>query len=468
MKCLTKVIATVGPACEDRKIIKKMILAGVSVFRFNLKHNDLKWHKEVINTIRKESKKMAREVGIMLDLQGPELRLLTKEGKMLEIKKGDEVFLGDVFVSDKKSLVLSKKDVTKSIKIGQKIYIDSGLYEFKVGFSKKGLVVLKAMQDGTIFNGKSVATPGFENNLPALTKDDFSNLAYFSKLKIDYVCLSFCRSANDVKKLKEVLKLDKMKSSIISKIECRSALNNLDEIIKESDGVMIARGDLGVEVPIREISFWQKEIVGRCRILNKPVMVATQMMESMIERNRPTRAEVSDVANAVFDGADCLMLSGETAMGKYPVLVVKQMRSICQFSETKRPIDDLIKNRDNVGDLVVDSVRNLVANSGEITMNKILVFSKSGKTARKISSFRLGIPLIGVTDARHVYKDMFLSYATVPYYKKFGRGRFDVRGEIISELISKKFLLLGDRVIVVHGQNWLVSSSTNEVGVFEV
>ncbi len=468
MTSLTKIIATVGPACEKSEMLKKLIEAGVSIFRLNLKHNDISWHRKIIQNIDTLRKKHGYEVGVMLDLQGPELRLLTKNMVEIEVFRGEEIYLGDVYLADRKSIILSKKDITNKIKLGEKIYIDSGLYEFKVVFSKKGLVVLKSIQDCVIKNGKSVAIPGFENDLPALTRGDFSNLSEFCRLPIDFVCLSFCRSKEDVKKLRQVLKLKNMKVSVVSKIESRTGLNNLDEIIDTSDGVMVARGDLGVEVPIKEIAFWQKEIIRSCRLKNKPVIVATQMMESMVEMAKPTRAEVSDVANAVFDGADCLMLSGETAVGKYPIGVVTYMQSICQFTEYKRSIDRLKRKQLKVGDLMVNSVRNLVVNSKNVSIDKILVFSKSGNTARFISSYRLGIPMVSVTDSKKTIKDMLLSYAIIPYYKKFGSSKFDASGEIIDELMKIGLLKKGERVIVVHGQSWLVSSTTNEVGVFEV
>ncbi len=468
MKCLTKIVATVGPVSEDKGTLARLIKAGVSVFRLNLKHNDISWHKDVVSKIRNVARKLDANVAVMIDLQGPELRLSTDEGKDLEINKGEEICLADVFLKNRKCISLTKSEAIRQIKTGQKLYIDNGLYEFKVIFSKKGLVVLKSYQDCVVKNGKSVAIPGFENNLPALTREDFSYLSNFSKTQVDYVCLSFCRSAEDVKKLRQVLKIKKMKAGIVCKIESGMGLDNLNEIINEGDVVMIARGDLGVEVPMKEVGFWQKEIIKKCRYYNKPVIVATQMMESMIERSRPTRAEVSDVTNAVFDGADALMLSGETAVGKYPVRVVDNMVSICKFIESKRKIDKIRKDKNQVDKLVVDSVRNLVVNSSDVRVDKILVFSKSGKTARLVSSYRLGLPIVGVTDSQLVSNRLLISYGLVPYFKEFGKGRFDPNDKVIDELVKAGLLSKGEMVIVVHGQSWLVSSSTNEVGLFRV
>jgi pyruvate kinase len=468
MSCLTKIVATVGPACEDDKTLGSLIEKGVDVFRFNLKHGDLRWHKRTIKKLRGLAEKKKTTVSVMLDLQGPELRLETAEKKDIDVKRGEEIYIGETFLKDKKSLLLSKNDITKSIKVNQKMHIDNGLYEFVVVFSKKGLLVLKSSQDCTLINGKSVAIPGFDNDLPALTRSDFGYLSSFRKLPVDFVCLSFCRSKDDMEKLKQVLKMKKIRASVVAKIENKSALDNLTDIIKISDAVMVARGDLGVEVPLREVVYWQKEIVKQCRIHNKPVIVATQMMESMIDRPSPTRAEVSDVSNAIFDGTDSIMLSGETAIGKHPIGVVDYMIDIASFSESKRPIGKLKKTYTDIGSLVVGTIRYLVLSVSGQKIDKVLVFSKSGNTARKVSSYRLKIPIIVVTDIKKTFQDMSLSYSVVPYFKKFESDKFDMKGEVINELIKNTLLKKGDRVIVVHGQNWLVSSTTNEVGVFEV
>ena len=468
MKCLTKIVATVGPVSEDKGTIARLIKAGVSVFRLNLKHNAIDWHKNVISKIRGVSRKLGIGVAVMIDLQGPELRLATENDRDLNVSRGEEVCLADVLLKNRKCVSLTKAEAVKKIRMGQKLFIDNGLYEFRVIFKKGGLVILKSYQDCVIKSGKSVAIPGFENKLPALTRDDFSYLSSFSQTDIDYVCLSFCRSADDIKKLRQVLKIKKIRAGIVSKIESNMGLDNLTEIIGESDVIMIARGDLGVEVPMREVGFWQKEIIKKCRYNNKPVIVATQMMESMIERSKPTRAEVSDVTNAVFDGADALMLSGETAVGKYPVKVVDNMVSICKFIETKRKIDRIKKDKNQVDKLVVDSVRNLVVNSRDVKVNKILVFSKSGRTARLISTYRLGLPIIGVTDSRYVANSLLVSYGLIPHFREFNKGKFDINNKIIDDLVKKGLLNKGEMVVVIHGQNWLVSSSTNEVGLFRV
>ena len=468
MNCLTKIVATVGPACEDEKTLASMIDKGVDVFRFNLKHGERQWHKRTIKKLSLLAKKKKVKISTMLDLQGPELRLETLDRKDVEVKKGEELFVGETFLKDKKSLLLSKTDITKDIRLGQKIYIDNGLYEFGVVFSKKGLLVLKSAQDCILINGKSVAVPGYDNDLPALTRSDFAYLSFFRRLQVDFVCLSFCRSKEDIEKLKQVLKMKKINASVVAKIENKIALDNLTEIIVASDGIMVARGDLGVEVPLREVVYWQKEIVKMCRTNNKPVIVATQMMESMIDRSSPTRAEVSDVSNAIFDGTDSIMLSGETAIGKHPLGVIDYMTDIASFSENKRPIGKLRKTYTDIGSLVVGTIKYLVRNASDKKIDKILVFSKSGNTARKVSSYRLKIPIIVVTDIKKTFQDMSLSYSVIPYFKKFESEKFNMKSDVIDELIKNNLLKKKERVIVVHGQNWLVSSSTNEIGVFEV
>ena len=227
MKCLTKIVATVGPACVEEKTLKKMISTGVSVFRLNLKHNDIQWHKNVIKLIGKITNKNRRKVGIMIDLLGPELRVKTNNID-IQVVKDEEICLADTFIPNRKSLTLSKNGITKDIKVNQKIYIDNGLYEFRVVFSKMGLIMLKSKQDCLIKNGKSVAIPGIDNKLPSLTHKDFDVLSSFSRLPIDFVCLSFCRTADDVNKLKQVLLTKKINANIVAKVENSMALKNIE------------------------------------------------------------------------------------------------------------------------------------------------------------------------------------------------------------------------------------------------
>jgi pyruvate kinase len=345
----TKIIATIGPACESEEILKKIISEGMDVARLNFSHNTHEWHGEIIDRLRKISGELNLPVAIMADLQGPRIRTMVESD--IDIKTGEKIMVSDVQsikntkyeIQNTKYFLLDVPNITDGMEVGNEILIEDGTKKLKVIKKEDNFLETEVVNGGTIKNHKGVNLPDSDIKLGALTEKDLKDLKFSLGKGVEFVAASFVKDAADLKELREKIKEfspdngDSVK--IVPKIERKEAIKNIDEIIDESDAVMVARGDLGIELPESEVVIYQKEIVTKCRQKNKPVIVATQMLESMIENPIPTRAEVSDISNAVIDHADFVMLSGESANGKYPVEAVKMMREIIEKVE-ESPLDD--------------------------------------------------------------------------------------------------------------------------------
>jgi len=334
----TKIIATIGPASGDKKILSKMIDAGMDIARFNFSHGKYAEFEKWLNDIRALSVKKNQPIEVMLDLQGPRIRIggdIPKKG--VALKTGDIYSVG--FGKYRKGFIpIDYKNIIRDVRIGTKILLVDGLIELEVIKKEKRFLKARVIQGGRIFPHKGVNIPSEKLSVSSLTKKDLEDIAWGVKHKMDYISLSFTRSAEDIKKLRSIILKKNKKSQIklVPKIEKPQAVKNIKSILKVSDMIMIARGDLGIEAGVEKVPEIQKDIIQKCKEAHKPVIVATQMMESMITNSEPTRAEVSDVANAVFDGANCVMLSGETTVGKYPVQVVQMVERILRESEKKR------------------------------------------------------------------------------------------------------------------------------------
>lgn len=330
----TRIVATVGPACDSADTLRALIGAGTDIFRFNMKHATRDWHDERIARVREIALNAKKKIGILIDLQGPEIRLETVERRDVSFKAGEMVTFRLV-PKDNRDIGIPTKELFSTVKPGTLILIDDGAVELTVN-SEVGSdwFSAKISTDYTIRHRKSINLPGVDIDLPSLIDDDLTKLDMQNIAMVDFVALSFTRTKKDVEILRGELQKRNISAWITAKIENQMALDNLDEIIEAADSVMVARGDLGVETPIEKLAFNQKLIIKKCREKNKPVITATQMLHSMVENPRPTRAEACDVSNAVYDGTDATMLSEETAGGKYPVETVKMMESIVSFTET--------------------------------------------------------------------------------------------------------------------------------------
>jgi len=417
----TKIVATLGPSSSKSKIIEKMILEGVNVFRINFSHADYSLVKEKIKIIRAVDKKLNTSSSILGDLQGPKIRL-GKIEEDCEISVGEdyEFYTDKEFIGNKNKGYVNYNEFAKDLSKGENILIDDGKLIFKVISSdKKSIVKTKVIQGGLLKSNKGVNLPNTKISLPALTKKDLDDAKFIFNNDFDWIALSFVRSKNDITDLKKLMKKNpNHKIPIIAKIEKPEAINNIDEIIEFSDGIMVARGDLGIEIPAEEVPLIQKELVNKAKSSRIPIIIATQMMESMIENLSPSRAEVNDVANSVMDGADAVMLSGETSVGNYPIEVVKSMSSIIKAVENSelikipQPLSNKISKR-----FISDSICSNAANmANDIKAKAISTLTNSGYTAYQISAWRPNAHILVFSSNKKILTQLNLLWGVKAFY----------------------------------------------------
>ncbi len=455
IKKKTKIVATIGPASDTTSKIRDMIKSGVDVFRFNTKHSTTEWHNERIKRVQDSAKKMKRNIGIMIDLQGSEIRIETKDGKDIIVRKNDVISIGFSFHSEKVLMAITDENVFKKLKIGNNILIDDGSIELKIVKKKNDIIDAKVIEGGTVKDRKSLNFPGSNIKLASLIKRDLDNLDSAAKNNVTFVALSFVSSVKDLKILKEEMRKRNMKALTVAKIENQSAIDNIDEIINESDAIMIARGDLGIEVPIERLAFWQKKIIIKCRQKRRPVIVATQMLHSMVNSSRPTRAEATDVANAVLDGTDAVMLSEETAIGRYPVKSVMEMAKILEFNEKNADFDDMEEDSFNPTEFVIGAIAKELEKKNALKQLKIktaVVFSESGYTARVISAFRPKIGIAAITNNKETAEALSLSYGVNSHHAVIDFNNLKIPETIVKNLKKTDSLFKGDTVAVFHGR----------------
>ena len=418
----TKIVATVGPACDTYDKLLALVKAGVNVFRLNFSHGSHEDKLAVINHVRRIIKEEPYNIAILGDLQGPKLRVGDLENGKLILTEGDEfIFTIEKMVGTNKKIYVSYPNLTTDVKIGERIFLDDGKMELsvvKVLNDKE--VLMRVTLGGVLTPKKGVNLPDSVLTMPSMTEKDFEDLEFIIAQKLDWVALSFVRKAEDIINLKKILKANDSKIKVIAKIEMPEALKNLRDIIVESDGVMVARGDLGVEVPIEQVPVIQKDIIRKCMHRAKPVIVATQMMESMLDRTKPNRSEVSDVANAVLEGADAVMLSGETATGLYPTLVVETMSKI--IMEVEKTVydydrDDILTPQPHSPSFVSDAIcysACKLAKDGQATA--LIGMTQSGYTAFMLSSYRPKSPLYIFSKERTLISQLSLSWGVRAFY----------------------------------------------------
>lgn len=467
---LTKIVATLGPASEDEQIIADLIRAGVNVFRFNTKHGTPEWHELRIKKVQKIADRLKRPIGMLLDLQGPELRINTLNGEDVEVIEGKTVKIGITTEIEGVKISLPHSVVFDILQKGDSVLVDDGYIEGEVERVEQDALYIKMLNSGIIKHRKGVNLPGKAINLPSLIETDLKQLDMASINKIDFIALSFARTKEDIEVLRTEMQKRGMQAQIVAKIESQPALDHLDELIESSDAIMVARGDLGIEVPIEQLAYWQKEIITKCRKADKPVITATQMLESMINHPRPTRAEATDVANAVLDGTDALMLSAETAAGSYPVRSVEYMARIAKFNEQKSdPCNDLLEQKSkDTTEQVTNAAVAMIKNQSDTKIDLVLIFTETGYTARTFASYRLNIPILAVTDSRKTVETLTLSYGITPYYTQFPEGDFISPERMIERLREKDVLQPGQSVLVIHGHHWKKPGLTNSLTVVKV
>jgi len=473
----TKIVCTIGPASKEEKIIQKMIRAGMNIARLNFSHGTKKEHALLIKRIRKAAEKLNEPVAILADLQGPRIRVgeLPPQGKKLLL--GEQVILTTNLkkINDKIPVTYSK--LHEDIKIGNRILLADGLIELKVREVKGQDIICEVKNGGVLTSHKGINLPGIKVSLGAITDKDKEDLKFGIKEGVDFIALSFVTQAKEVYDLRYLIKQyeeelgikNKAPIKIIVKIERGQAIENFEEILEATDGVMVARGDLGIEMPPEDVPLIQKEIIDKCLEKAKPVIVATQMLESMIQNPRPTRAEVSDVANAVIDHTDAVMLSGETANGKYPVQVVEIMTKIIETTE-KSTYDDLtIKEQMKKIKPVEEAVGNM-ANilARTIDVKAVLVASLGGRTARLVSRYRPELPIFVATDNERVQRQLNLSWGVIPFVLPSCRSLEELVDHSIGYLKKEKLVWKKDKIIIVAGEPVGRSGVVNLVEIKEI
>ena len=447
----TKIVATVGPACNTYEKLVALVQEGVNVFRLNFSHGTHVQHEAVINLIRRLNAEYNFNVAILTDLQGPKLRVGELEGGAIDLEMGDEFFFtNEKLIGTKEQVYISYPDFAKDVQVGEKILLDDGKIEVLViEITEDARVKVKVTSPGVLFPRKGVNLPDTKISLPSLTEKDLADIDFIVGQHVDWIALSFVRRPEDVTDLKHRLKGKGCTAKVIAKIEMPEALGHLRDIIIASDAVMVARGDLGVELPLQQVPMMQKKIVRMCIHRAKPVIIATQMMESMLDRTRPNRSEITDVANAVLEGADALMLSAETATGMYPELVIRTMSSI--ISEVEK--EETVYNRNLVPQkhspsFVSDA---LCYNACEIAQDldaaALIGMTQSGYTAFMLSSFRPRSPLYIFTKTAPLVNQLSLSWGVQAFFFDKEESIDAVIAEQVEELKALGVLKVGDVVV---------------------
>ncbi len=449
----TKIVATVGPACDTYDKLLELVKAGVNVFRLNFSHGSHEDKLNIIEHIRNINKTEPYNIAILGDLQGPKLRVGEIENNALEVKAGDILtFTNEKCIGNLEKIYVSYPNLAGDVVLGNIIMIDDGKIEVKVSsIEKNGDVKVMVTLGGILSSKKGLNLPDTKISLPALTEKDLIDLEFIIEQKCDWVALSFVRSVQDIVSLREKLNAKQSKTKIIAKIEKPEALLNIRDIIVESDGIMVARGDLGVELPVEQIPLIQKELIRKCIHRAKPVIVATQMMESMIDRVKPNRSEITDVANAVLEGADAVMLSGETATGQHPALVVETMRKIIAEVEKKEyrynRSEDL-KPQPHSPSFQSDAVcYNACKISDDVEAKALIGMTQSGYTAFMLSSYRPFSPLYIFTKERTLVNQLSLSWGVRAFYYAEEDSLDDIIYDQIQILKERGFVNTGDVVV---------------------
>lgn len=468
----TKIVCTIGPACEDKETIRKMIESGMNVARLNFSHGDHEEHKKRIDTIKEVSKELGVYVAILLDTKGPEIRTRKFDKDEIHLKEGEDftITTRDIIGSDHISSV-TYEGLAEDLSVGDKILIDDGLIELEVKEIQGTEIFCRIMNSGIIKNNKGINIPGVKTNLPAITLKDKSDILFGIENSVDFIAASFVRKRQDVLEIKRILEDNSCNDiDIISKIENQQGVDNLMDIITISDGIMVARGDLGVEIPAEEIPLIQKRIIRECNSVGKPVITATQMLDSMMRNPRPTRAEVNDVANAILDGTDAIMLSGETAAGKYPLESIVTMANIAKKTELSLDYKNALKQKARgKNNTITDAISHATCSSAEdLGAAAILAATSTGYTSKMISKFRPMVPIIAATSHEKVARKMALVWGISTIVIDQSKVMEEIFEQSIAKALDEKLIEYGDLIVLTAGVPVGTSGSTNMLRVHVV
>jgi pyruvate kinase len=457
----TKIVATLGPASSTAETIGHLMAAGVDIFRLNFSHGSNYEKLEIIKSVRSLAKNQGRAVGILADLQGPKIRTGRMVNGHLPLAKGDNIVITTEDIVGHPGLIsTSYPDLPNDVEPGDRILLDDGMIELKVIRSEEGLVHCSVVEGGELKDLKGINLPGVQVSTPSLTAKDMIDLEFSLANGIDFIALSFVRKSSDVEELKRIIYEHDLNTPVIAKIEKPEALRNFNQILKAADGIMVARGDLGVEIRAERVPMIQKKIIYACLTAGKPVITATQMLESMIGHSRPTRAETSDVANAILDGTDAIMLSGETASGRFPVEAVKTIDNVARDVEKSGQLKPQTEGHSHSNNIAAAVAEAACTAATTLNAKAIVAFTQSGSTAALISKFRPKLPIIAFTPNDEVRRRLSIYWGV----NTFLVGSLEDTGEqieVVEQMLLAEGFKKGDLVVITMGVPLEARGSTN-------
>ena len=467
----TKIICTIGPASQSEEKLRELMLAGMNVARFNFSHGDHEEQHGKYDRMRKVSKELNLPIAALLDTKGPEIRLRDFEGGKVMLEAGQKFTLTTKEIMGTNEIAsITYKELIHDICAGTTILIDDGLIEMTVEEITDTDIICNVVNGGPVSNHKGVNVPGAELSMPYISESDKNDILFGVELGFDIIAASFVRNKEDVLEVRKILDERNSKMMIISKIENMQGIKNLDEIIEVSDGIMVARGDMGVEVPLEEVPVLQKQIIKKAVAKGKQVITATQMLESMMHNPRPTRAETTDIANAIYDGTTAIMLSGESAQGQYPVEAVQTMARIAERTEEDIDFAGRLKKREVPGDgNITTAISHATCTlAADLDVKAIICVTMSGFTASMISRFKPSCPIIGCTVKRLVWRQLNLQWGVMPLLIQEENTAEDLFHAAIDAAVDAGYIVKGDKIIITAGMPLGISGKTNQLRVVEV
>ena len=467
----TKIICTIGPASESEEKLRELMLAGMNVSRFNFSHGSHEEHKRKFDRVIKVSNELGIPVATLLDTKGPEIRLKSIEGGKTELKAGQKFTLTtEEIEGNNEKVSITYKNLREDVSVGMTILIDDGLIEMVVDEITETDIVCTVLNGGPISNNKGVNVPGANLSMPYISDIDRSDIMFGCDMGFDFLAASFVRSKEDILEVKKIIEEHGSHMKIIAKIESMQGINNLEEILEVSDGIMVARGDLGVEIPMEEVPVVQKRMIKMAEAQGKHVITATQMLESMIKNPRPTRAEITDIANAIYDGTTAIMLSGETAAGLYPVEAVKTMARIAERTEKDIDYNGRMKRRENIENFdITTAISHATCTTAmDLKASAIITVTISGFTAGMISRYKPSCPSIACSVSPKICRQMNLSWGVKPIWIARESTADDLFEEAVRAAEEAGYIKKGDTVVLTAGVPLGVSGRTNMIRVVEV
>ncbi len=467
----TKIICTIGPASESEERLKELMLAGMNVARFNFSHGTHEEHKKKFDRVIKVSNELGLPVATLLDTKGPEIRLKDIEGGKTEIVSGQKFILTtEEVLGNNEKVTITYKNLANDISVGTTILIDDGLIEMVVDAIEETDIICTVINGGPISNHKGVNVPGAELSMPYISDVDRSDIMFGCDMGFDFIAASFVRCREDILEIRKILDQHGSHMKIIAKIESMQGIRNLEDILTVSDGIMVARGDLGVEIPMEEIPVVQKQMIKMAEAQGKHVITATQMLESMIKNPRPTRAETTDIANAIYDGTTAIMLSGETAAGAYPVEAVKTMAKIAERSEQDIDYNSRMKKREHIDNFdVTTAISHATCTTAmDLKAAAIITVTISGFTAGMISRYKPNCPIIACSVSPRICRQLNLSWGVTPIWIARESTTDDLFDVAVRAAEEAGYIQKGDKVVLTAGVPLGVSGKTNMLRVIEV